>query len=59
MIAAVLQSCELVTFDAPSSGMRRCVVGQVIVEVSKDCGAASHKGPLAAENEALLSSKRR
>jgi len=59
MIAAVLQSSELMTHDAPSSGMQRCVVGQVDVDLSKDCGATSHKGPLAAESEVLLSSKRR
>ena len=47
------------TYDAPSSGMQRCVVGQVDVDVSEGCGAAGHKGPLAAENEVLLSSKRR
>jgi hypothetical protein len=53
--AALLRSSE----HAPSSGMQRYVVGQVAVDVSKDCGAVSYKGLLAAENETLLSSKHR
>jgi hypothetical protein len=50
LVAAVLQNSERDVTTSRLSGTQRCVVEQVAVDVSKDCGAVSHSGPL----EALL-----